>query len=64
MRTAPFQNLYPTAVGEQLCRLFCLFIARTCQDVLIENVAFGREDEQPVLFRGYVITSAAKPPSE
>jgi hypothetical protein len=30
--------------------------------VLIENVAFGCEDEYPVLFHGDMITSAATPP--
>ena len=54
-------NLNRAALGEHLCRLFCLIIVRARQGVLIENVPFGREDKHLVLFRGYMIRSAAKP---
>jgi hypothetical protein len=59
-----FPNLYRTALGEQLSRLLCLIIIRTRQDVAIENVPFRREDKHLVLFRGYMITSAAKQPTK
>jgi hypothetical protein len=54
-----FPDLYRVAVGEHLYRLFCLIIVRAHQGVLIENVAFGCEDEYLVLFHGDMITSAA-----
>jgi hypothetical protein len=38
-------NLYQVAVGEDLCRRFCLIIVRARQGVLIENVPFGRQDK-------------------
>jgi hypothetical protein len=54
-----FPNLYRNAVGEQLCRLFCLIILRARQGVLIENVPFGREDKHLYFF---VATSSEAPP--
>src|SRR5262245_42340107 len=41
-------NLHRSSVGEHFRRLFCLIIVRAPQGVLIENVAFGREDKYPV----------------
>jgi hypothetical protein len=61
-RTIP--DLHRVAVGEHPCRLCCLIIVRARQGVLIENVPFGREDKHLVLFRGYIIRSAAKPPNQ
>jgi hypothetical protein len=58
-----FPNLHRTTLGEHPCRLFCLIIVRARQGMPIENVPFGREDEHLVLFRGYLIRSAAKPPT-
>jgi hypothetical protein len=57
-----FPNLYQTALGEHLCRLFSLIIVRTRQDVPIENVSFGCEDKHPLLFRGSMIKSPAQQP--
>ena len=45
-------NLYWIAVGEHHRRRSCLFITRARQGVLIDNVAFRREDKHPVLFHG------------
>jgi hypothetical protein len=56
-----FPDLYRVAVGEHLYRLFCLIIVRAHQGMLIENAAFGCEDEYLVLFHGDMITSAATP---
>jgi hypothetical protein len=60
----PLPNLYQTAFGEHLCRLFSLIIVRTRHEVPIENVSFGREDKHLVLFRGSMIKSPAKQPTK
>jgi hypothetical protein len=57
-----FPNLYQTALGEYLCRLFSLLIIRTRQDVPIEDLSFGRKDKHLVLFRGSMISSPANQP--
>jgi hypothetical protein len=57
-------NLYRAVVGEQLCRLLCLILVRTRQDMPIEDVPFGREEKYLVLFRGSMIKSPAKQPTK
>jgi hypothetical protein len=61
---SPLPNLYQTAFGEHLCRLFSLIIVRTRHEVPIENVSFGREDKHLVFFRGSMIKSPAKQPTK